>query len=97
MPDETNHNKWLGIGRYILSFLAGVIVASFIVGSRSQKMADLLTWKGEIGPKVERIDSVGSLSFDHWKEAYKKDQQRTDERLKELEKDVKEIQKNNDP
>lgn len=97
MPDETNHNKWFGIWRYLLSFLAGVIVASFIVGSRSQKMADLVTWKEAITPKIERIDSVGSLSFDHFYKTYEKDQARSNERLKELEKDVKELQKKIDP
>jgi hypothetical protein len=92
MPNET-HNKWLGIGRYLLSFLAGVIVASFIVGSRSQKMADLVTWKEAITPKIERMDSVGSLSFDHFKESYTREQSRIDKRLDKLESDVKEIEK----
>lgn len=88
MPNETQ-NKWMGIGRYLLSFLAGVIVAAFIIGSRTQKMADLLTWKEAITPKIERMDSVGSLSFDHFHKQYEKDQARIDERLKELEREVR--------
>ena len=92
MPTETQ-NKWVGIGRYLLSFLAGVIVASFIVGSRSQKMADLLTWKEAITPKIERMDSVGSLSFDHFHKQYEKDQTQINERLKVLEADVKNLQR----
>jgi hypothetical protein len=96
MPDQ-NTNKWLGIGRYLLSFLAGVIVASFIVGSRSQKMADLVTWKEAITPKIERMDSVGSLSFDHFHKQYEKDQAAINERLKALERDMKDVEKRIDP
>ena len=43
------------------------------------------------------MDSVGSLSFEHFKDAYKHDQQRTDERLKVLESDVKGLEKRVDP
>ena len=88
MSDD-NHNKWFGIGKQLVSFTLGVIVAAFIVGSRSQKMADLVTWKEAITPKIERMDSVGSLSFDHFHKQYEKDQAVINERLKELEHEVR--------
>jgi hypothetical protein len=96
MPDDS-HNKWFGIGRYLLSFLAGVIVAAFTLGSAGQKVRDLVAWKAMIGPKIERMDSVGSLSFDHFHKSYEKEQARINERLQQLEKDVKDLEKRVDP
>lgn len=93
MPDDDQHNKWFGIGRYLLSFIAGVIVAAFTLGSARQKVSDLVAWKEQIAPKIDRMDSVGSLSFDHFKATYEKDQLRINERLKELENDMKDLQK----
>jgi hypothetical protein len=86
-------NKWVGIWKPILSFFVGVIVASFTVGSARQKVRELVTWKDQIAPKIERMDSVGSLSFDHFHKQYEKDQSRIDDRLKELEKEVRELEK----
>ena len=37
------------------------------------------------------------LSFDHFYKTYTKDQTRNDERLKELEREMKEVQKHSDP
>jgi hypothetical protein len=90
--DDTSdkHTRWIGIWRYVITFLVGVIVAAFTVGSARQKVKDLVAWKEHIDPKIERMDSVGSLSFDHFHKQYDKDQQRIDERLKELEKEMKE-------
>jgi hypothetical protein len=93
---ESPHAKasaWVGIWKQALSFLVGVIIATFFVGGARQKMKDLATWKEQIAPKIERMDSVGSLSFDHFHKQYEKDQHRADDRLKELEKEVREINK----
>jgi hypothetical protein len=92
MPDEQQH-KWVGIWKPILSFFAGVILASFTVGSARQRVSDLGKWKEEIAPKIERMDSIGSLSFDHFHKQYEKDQHRIDERLKDLEKMVRDLER----
>ncbi len=95
MPDDdtSKHARWIGIWRYVITFLVGVIVAAFTVGSARQKVKDLVAWKEEIAPKIERMDSMGSLSFDHFHKQYEKDQYRTDERLKELEKDMRAVER----
>jgi flagellar basal body-associated protein FliL len=87
----TKHSLWVGIWKQVISFIVGVIVAAFVVGSARQKVSDLAKWKEEIAPKIERMDSVGSLSFDHFHKQYEKDQHRIDERLKDLEKDVRDF------
>jgi hypothetical protein len=93
MPESNNRHGWVGIWKPILSFFVGVIVASFTVGSARQKVRDLVAWKAEIAPKIERMDSVGSLSFDHFHKQYEKDQARIDDRLKELEREVRTLEK----
>ncbi len=97
MNDSNKQHPWIGIWKPIMSFFVGVIVASFTFGSRIQKVNDLVVWKQDIAPKIERMDSVGSLSFDHWKKGYEKEQHHNEERLKTLETDVKELQKQIDP
>lgn len=99
MNDEPDHKHslWMGIWKQAMSFLIGVIVAAFFVGSRTQRIKDIQTWKDHISPKIERMDSVGSLSFDHWKVTYEKEQKHNEDRLKTLEVDVKELQKKIDP
>ena len=92
MPDGES-SKWVGIWKPILSFFVGIIVASFTFGSRIQKVNDIVTWKDQISPKIERMDSVGSLSFDHFHKQYEKDQARIDERLKELEREVRTLER----
>ena len=99
MPDDSSHPKavWFGLGKQILAFSGGVILAAYVLGQRTGKVNDLVLWRDAIAPKIERMDSVGSLSFDHFHKQYEKDQHRIDERLRELEKDVKELQKKLDP
>lgn len=84
---------WVGIGKQVVSFVVGVIVAAFILGRGIQKINEVKIWKDEVAPKIDRMDSKGTLSFEHFEKSYHNDQHRNEERLKELEKDVKELQK----
>ena len=98
MSDEAQKHQWrFDIGKQVLSFLVGVIVAAFVVGSARQRVSDLVAWRAEITPKIERMDSQGSLSFHSFEKHYMETQARHEERLRELEKDVKELQKEIDP
>ena len=96
MPEDKPH-AWIGVWKPILSFFLGIVIASFTFGSRIQKVNEIVTWKEQIAPKIERMDSVGSLSFDHWKVTYEKEQKHNEDRLKTLEIEMKEIQKQIDP
>jgi hypothetical protein len=87
MPEQ--QHAWIGIWKPIASFFIGVIVASFTFGSRIQKVNDIVIWKDQISPKIERMDSVGSLSFDHFHRQYEKDQTKIEKRLDKLEESTK--------
>jgi hypothetical protein len=91
--DDLPHKQtmWVGIWKQIASFAVGVIVASFVLGSARQKMSDMQKWKEEINPRIERMDSVGSLSFDHFHKQYEKDQTKIEKRLDKLEESTKKL------
>lgn len=101
MNDEGKHSMWIGVGKQVISGMVGALVAAFLLGGARQRVVavgkDMDEWKKEWKevhkPHIDRIDSVGSLSFDHWKTGYDKDQHRIDERLKLLETDMKELQR----
>jgi hypothetical protein len=99
-------SMWVDVGKQVLSFVVGVIVAAFVLGRGIQKINAVADWKDQIAPKIERMDSIGTLSFDHFHKQYDKDQHRVDERLKaiehnrfgadrlkEMEQEIKELQK----
>jgi hypothetical protein len=95
MPDgsTSNHGKalWIGVGKQILTFAAGVVAAAFILGTARQKVNDVIAWKAEVAPRIERMDRQGSLSFEQFHIQYEKEQALQYERLKELEKEGRQI------
>ncbi len=107
MSEPANHSTRVAITCACISFFLSVVAAAFIVGQRTGKVLDLEKWRGDIAPKIERMDSVGSLSFEHWKlahdkesdrwkEAHRREHDQEDARIRELEKEVKQLQINQD-
>lgn len=95
MPEQTHNGRhfWIGIGKQLLSFAVGVIVAAFVLGSARQKMADMQKWKDEVAPRIERMDRTGTTSFDLFHAEYLRTQHRQEESLKDLDKRVRELEK----
>jgi hypothetical protein len=96
MPaDDSSHPKavWVGIGKQVLSFVVGVIAAAFVLGSARQRVSDLTSWKAETGPRIERMDSKGTLSFELFHAEYLRTQHRQEEKLKELEKEIRTVER----
>lgn len=77
----------------ILSFVGGVILAAYVVGQRTGKVAELVDWKAETAPRIERMDGQGTLSFKLFHEEYLRTQNRQEETLKELDKRLREVEK----
>ena len=103
MSEPANHSTRVAIISACVSLALSVVFAAYIVGQRTGKVLELEKWKNEIAPTIHRMDSVGSLSFEHWKQAHDKESdtwkashakehQRVDDRLQQLEKDVKQLQ-----
>jgi hypothetical protein len=98
--DESTKHLWTGIGKQVLSFIVGVIVAAFILGKNSQKVNDVLLWKAEVtqrwktdvAPRIERMDRQGSISFENFKVNYDLEQGKQYKRLEKLEQEVSHLE-----
>jgi hypothetical protein len=89
MADEKNGNgkaKWIAIVSGLLSFVAAVIFGAYVLGQRTGKVLDLQEWKNETVPRLERMDSKGTLSFESFHEEYLRTQARQEAKVSELEK-----------
>jgi hypothetical protein len=84
---------WIGVGKQVLSFVVGVIAAAFILGGARQRVNDVYTWKLEMAPRIERMDSKGTLSFELFHAEYLRTQARQEEKLKELEKEIRTLER----
>ena len=88
-----NKDLWVGVGKQILSFVVGVIAAAFILGGARQRVNDVYAWKQEIAPKISRMDSEGTLSFEHFHVEYDKTQARQEKRIEMLEAEVRALER----
>jgi hypothetical protein len=95
-----NKDLWVGIGKQILSFVVGVIVAAFILGRNSQRINEMIEWKKDVtqryktdvAPRIERMDRQGSVSFDNFHRQYEKEQAQQYVRLQKLEDEVNHLE-----
>jgi hypothetical protein len=92
----TNHGngkKWIAVASTIISFVVGVIVASYALGQRTGKVLDLESWKNETAPRIERMDASGTISFKLFHDEYLRTQDRQEEMLKEHDRRLRELEK----
>jgi hypothetical protein len=87
--ENNNHTKWFGIGKQVASFIAGILVAAFVLGSARQKMSDLQKWKDEVAPRIERMDRSGTTSFDLFHQEYLRTQEKQERRIEKLEEEIR--------
>jgi hypothetical protein len=97
MPETAKHSLWVGVGKQILSFIIGVIVAAFILGRNSQKINEVVEWKKSTAPIIEHMNRSGTVSFEHFYKEYERQQTRQDAERKDLENRVRELEKKVDP
>jgi hypothetical protein len=90
MPEEHKNGKgkWVAIVSTIVSFVVGVIVASYALGQRTGKVLDIDAWKAETAPRIERMDAQGTISFKLFHEEYLRTQSRQEEWIKKLENEI---------
>lgn len=87
MPDEKpkNGNRWLLIGLPLMSAVFAVLGTVYLVGQRTNKIAEVVEWKNDTAPRIERMDSKGTVSFELFHIQYDKEQAQQYERIKDLE------------
>jgi hypothetical protein len=108
MSEPANHSTRVAIISACVSFALSIVFAAYIVGQRTGKVLDLEKWRTEIAPKIERMDSVGTLSFEHWKAshdkesdqwkaAHAKEHERVDARFRDFDDRIRQLEKKADP
>ena len=95
------HSRWVALIKYIGSFSVGVVVAIFLLGGARQRVVTLgkdmenwnKEWREVHQPRIERMDSKGTTSFDLFHQEYLRNQHRQEETMKDLDKRVRELER----
>lgn len=106
--ENPHHSTRVAIVSACVSLALSIIAAAFIVGQRTGKILDIEKWRENIAPKIERMDSVGSLSFEHWKQSHDKESdqwkaahahehERVEAKLKDFDKRLRDLEKDGKP
>jgi len=89
MADDNNgRTKWIAIGLPLLIAIFGVIGFIYAVGQRTNKIVEVVDWKNETAPRIERMDARGTNSFEIFHDEYLRRQVRQEAELDKLEKEI---------
>jgi hypothetical protein len=88
----SNGKAWLAVGIPIMAAATAVLGFMYGIGQRGGKITEVVDWKNETAPRIERMDSKGTVSFELFHIQYDKEQAQQYERIKELEKEIKQIE-----
>lgn len=97
MPDEPRNGKgkWIALITSALSFLVAVVVSAYVLGQRTGKVHELVEWKTETAPRIEKMQSEGTTSFKFFHEEYLRKQNSQDEYLRDLDRRIRELEQKN--
>jgi hypothetical protein len=93
MPDDSKHSTRVAIISALVSLGLSIVFAAYIVGQRTGKVLDIEKWKNETSPRIERMDRSGTTSFDLFHAEYLRTQARQEEHLKDLDKRIRDLER----
>lgn len=76
---------WLAIGIPLMAAVTAVLGFFYGIGQRGGKITEVVDWKAETAPRIERMDAVGTNSFKTFHDEYLRTQARQEAKLQELE------------
>jgi hypothetical protein len=85
---NSRSSKWLAVVIPLLSAAFAILGFVYFVGQRGGKIAEVVDWKDETAPRIERMDAKGTNSFEIFHDEYLRRQVRQEAQLDKLEKDV---------
>jgi hypothetical protein len=91
MPER--NQMWIGLARTAVSGVIAAVAVIFFFGGREAKINDLVAWKVRTEPVIQRMDTTGTLSFDLFHKEYERTQLRQEEKIKELEKEIRQLER----
>jgi hypothetical protein len=92
MADEQKNSngktRWMVVALPLASAIFAVIGTVYLVGQRTNKMVEVVDWKKETAPRLEKMDGEGTTSFKIFHDEYLRRQVRQESQLDKLEKDI---------
>jgi hypothetical protein len=93
MPENEPRNgngrtRWLAISLPILAAITAVLGFFYGIGQRGGKITEVVDWKAETAPRIERMDAQGTTSFKLFHDEYLRTQARQEAKLIELEQQI---------
>ncbi len=92
MENGNGKTKWLAISLPILAAIVAVLGFIYAVGQRTSKIIEVVEWKNDTAPRIERMDANGTTSFKLFHEEYLRTQARQEAKLIDLESQIHEKQ-----
>jgi hypothetical protein len=84
---------WIGVARTVVSGVIAAGAVIFFFGGREAKINDIVAWKADTAPKIQRMDTTGTLSFDLFHKEYLRTQARQEEALKDLDHRIRDLER----
>ncbi len=53
---RVNGHTWANLGRIVISFLCGALIAAFVFGGKTQQFTDLLNWKLDTDVRLKVVE-----------------------------------------
>lgn len=97
MNEEDKRSVWVGVARTGVSAIIAAVAVIFFFGGREAKINDIVAWKLETAPIIKRMDTTGTLSFDLFHQEYLRNQARQEDTIKDLEKRVRDLERDGKP
>lgn len=81
-------SRWLAIGLPLVIAAVGVLGFFYGVGQRTNKIVEVVDWKKDTAPRIERMDAKGTNSFEIFHEEYLRTQARQNNELERLRQEI---------
>jgi hypothetical protein len=91
--ERNKHAALVGVAKTMLSAVVAAGAVIFFFGGREAKINDLVAWKAETAPKIQRMDTTGTLSFDLFHKEYERNYARHEKKLDDLEKEIRVLER----
>ena len=80
--------KWIAISLPILAAIVAVLGFIYAIGQRTSKIVEVVDWKNDTAPRIERMDAQGTTSFKLFHDEYLRTQARQEAKLIDLEAQI---------
>lgn len=88
MAENGNGKKWLVYLLPIVSAFFAVIGTVYVIGQRTNKIVEVVDWKKDTAPLIEKMNGEGTTSFKIFHEEYLRRQVSQEAELNRLQQEI---------